>query len=87
MKRYAAILLPVLLLAAPKTPLSWQTGRIMNAESGQYEKLPGGKPLPDIVNLLKNGFTDYTIETDKYEYIVELKGSAHVIIKDQVTCL
>jgi len=85
MKRCAAILLPILLLAAPKTPLDWQTGKIMDAKSGQYEPLPGGKALPDILNILnRHGFTDYAIETDKYEYIIELKGSAHVIINDQV---
>ena len=85
MKSFAAILLPVLLLAASKTPLDWQTGKIMDAKSGQHEMLPGGKPLPDILNVLnRHGFTDYSIETDKYEYIIELKGNAHVIINDQV---
>ena len=93
MKRRAFMLLlaSALLLAEPKTPpRQWQAGKFKDAERGQYD-VPappnGGGAASLAVSLLllkSHSYADYVIESDQYVLMVELKGSAHVIVNGDV---
>src|ERR1039458_10138414 len=83
-RAFTLLLVSVLLLAEPKTPpKQWQTGKFKAAESGQYEvpAPPNAGAVTRGVSLLKShSYKDYVIESDQYVLMVELKGSAHVIV-------
>lgn len=87
-RAFMLLLVSVLLLAEPKTPpKQWQTGKFKDAESGQYEvpASPNAGAVTRAVSLLKgHSYTDYVIESDQYVLMVELKGSAHVIVNAEV---
>ncbi len=87
-RAFTLLLVSALLFAEPKTPpKQWQVGKFKDAESGKYEfpEPASGGAATRVVGLLKShSYTDYVIESDRYVLMVELKGSAHVIVNDDV---
>jgi hypothetical protein len=78
------LLLSVALPAGSKTPpRQWQSGTFKDSQNGQYEVStpPNAGALTRAVTVFSNhSYTDYAIESERYVFVVELKGSAHVIV-------